>query len=400
MVDCVRPKVLSFLPLPQGGKGGGIASITRVILSDDKIRQCFKWQNVDLRDIKVPSEIWFKMLNRLYGVIKMRRWENLLLRKQLAHAHKQLSTFGPDLVYISFVQGHTFWLMGGIAEIARKMGAKVVVNYFREDFDIAFTAMSIREKRTCLKILNNVDMIIVSNDHARLFFLESVPKVKVVKLFSPVNANIFKPKNDVTRFIKRRGSFLVSFVGLNDAHNKGAYVLFEAIPKILQEIPDAKFIMVGPDTQGIRSKIQDKLGAGATCVTFPGVITFDEIRSLFQHSDVFVFPSYSEGFGLALVEAMSCGTACIGTRVGAVPEILDGGRYGLIIDPGDSHQLAEAVTKLARNSELRASIGKAARERVVTNYDVSHFSPAFCSILMSTFAGEIGQFELKFRDGQ
>jgi len=87
--------------------------------------------------------------------------------------------------------------------------------------------------------------------------------------------------------------------------------------------------------------------------------------------DVFVLPSDSEAHPNALSEAMACGLPCIATRVGGVSEILDQGRAGLIVDPGDEQGLAEAIKTLLGDPAIRQVFAVAARKRVCEQYSMN-----------------------------
>ena len=82
--------------------------------------------------------------------------------------------------------------------------------------------------------------------------------------------------------------------------------------------------------------------------------------TLYAAMDLFVLPSRWEGLSLALVEAMGAGRAVVATDVGGNPEVVQHGRTGLLVPPGDAGALADAIGKVARDRELRASLGDAA----------------------------------------
>lgn len=82
----------------------------------------------------------------------------------------------------------------------------------------------------------------------------------------------------------------------------------------------------------------------------------------YKKSDLFVFPSVEEGWGLALTEAMSCGLPAIGYKnCGAVNEIIEDGKTGYLVEDG-VEPLAEAMRKLMENQKLRVQMGQAAHE--------------------------------------
>jgi glycosyltransferase involved in cell wall biosynthesis len=80
--------------------------------------------------------------------------------------------------------------------------------------------------------------------------------------------------------------------------------------------------------------------------------------------DVFVLPSLSEGCPHVLLEAMAAGCPIVATRTGAIPEIIRDGETGILVDPGDSFQIEEAVRHLFRHPEEAKAMGRRAHEKV------------------------------------
>ena len=100
-------------------------------------------------------------------------------------------------------------------------------------------------------------------------------------------------------------------------------------------------------------------------VTFHGLIPHEQKIKLYQAADVFVQPSvWSEPFGMGIIEAMACQVPVVATRVGGIPEIVEDGRTGFLVEPGDSRSLAHAILELLSNEDLRRKMGKVGRKRV------------------------------------
>ena len=93
-----------------------------------------------------------------------------------------------------------------------------------------------------------------------------------------------------------------------------------------------------------------------------------DVPAFLRELDIFVLPSLSEAHPNALLEAMACGLACIGTRVGGVPEVLDEGRCGLLVESGDTGGLVSAMAALAGDANRRRGLGVVARQRVRRAY--------------------------------
>jgi glycosyltransferase involved in cell wall biosynthesis len=106
-------------------------------------------------------------------------------------------------------------------------------------------------------------------------------------------------------------------------------------------------------------------------VTWAGLIEDPIGEGAFAAADVVCLASrWQEAFGLVIAEAMSCGKPVVATRVGGVPEVVEDGVTGFLVPHSNPAALAETFLRLADNSELRAQLGRAGRQRVETHFDV------------------------------
>ena len=106
----------------------------------------------------------------------------------------------------------------------------------------------------------------------------------------------------------------------------------------------------------------------------------ESLQREYRGSDVFVFPSHYEGFPVALLEGLSSGLACVATRVGGCPEILDQGGAGLLVEPQAPELLASALRRLIEDGALRSELGRAARRRALTHYTMVRSLESYCEL--------------------
>lgn len=121
--------------------------------------------------------------------------------------------------------------------------------------------------------------------------------------------------------------------------------------------------------------VSDSTDAAKLCRRVPGVRLHRELRpmsdelvSLYRNADVFVMPSRYEAYGLALVEAMGAGLPVISTRIMAIPEIVQDGVTGLLIEPEDGRALHGALTRLLGDALARRAMGSAGRTLAARTY--------------------------------
>jgi len=104
-------------------------------------------------------------------------------------------------------------------------------------------------------------------------------------------------------------------------------------------------------------------------VTFARRLSGDDLVRWYSAADIAVVPSMFEGFGFPAAEAMACGIPVIAFNAGALPELVDDGKTGILVPPADVPKLAAAIKKLVENKELRCEMGKEARKRVLRKFN-------------------------------
>ncbi|AOX00998.1 hypothetical protein BJP34_17495 [Moorena producens PAL-8-15-08-1] len=107
----------------------------------------------------------------------------------------------------------------------------------------------------------------------------------------------------------------------------------------------------------------------------------DGLNQLYSSSHIFVLPSLKEGFGIVLLEAMYFGLPIITTNISAMPELVQDGENGLLVPPANFQRLAQALSKLIANPELRQYMGQKGRERVSNSYHWEQTSSEFLAIV-------------------
>jgi starch synthase len=93
------------------------------------------------------------------------------------------------------------------------------------------------------------------------------------------------------------------------------------------------------------------------------------LRQLYRDADVFVLPTLADCFGNASLEAMGAGLPVITTAMGGIPDIVDHGQTGFLLEPGNGQQLAHALLRLVDSTETRTAFGVASRQRALTHFD-------------------------------
>jgi glycosyltransferase involved in cell wall biosynthesis len=146
---------------------------------------------------------------------------------------------------------------------------------------------------------------------------------------------------------------------------KGWDILVRAFDAVSRRFPQAHLLLVGrtaaPEAAFVAelTDLVEKLGLDGK-VHFAG--ERGDIARILKASDVFAFPSRSEGQGLALTEAMAARLPCVASAVGGIPELITHGRNGLLFPREDADQLSRHLTALLSDRSLRDRLGRRAQQ--------------------------------------
>jgi glycosyltransferase involved in cell wall biosynthesis len=156
------------------------------------------------------------------------------------------------------------------------------------------------------------------------------------------------------------------FVG-TFGRRKGAAELVDAVARLRREGVLIELEFAGKEEfrgeeSDLRSHVRESGLTGF--VRFHGILGTPALRDLYESSHVFVLPSRSEGLPMALLEAMAFGLPVVATRVGGIPDVIEDGESGLLIQPARTGELVDALRRLTSDTRLRERLGKLARARV------------------------------------
>lgn len=196
----------------------------------------------------------------------------------------------------------------------------------------------------------------------------SVPEEKITVIHNGVNLSEFSLNNKQNIRLETRKKYkigkneiLLLFVG-NPFSRKGLEYVIRALPVV----KNAKLLVIGRhDDITPYLRLSDSLGVKKKVIYMEFV---NKISDCFKSSDIFVFPTLYEPFGLVITEAMASGLPVVVSRRAGAAELIEDGREGLLLDnPRNPGEVAEKVNMLIKNKKLRSKISKQAR-KVVEEY--------------------------------
>ncbi len=201
-----------------------------------------------------------------------------------------------------------------------------------------------------LKVLGYGNVRGIDLDH----YNPELPEVK--------NAAAKIRKDDICTFI-----FVGRLVG-----DKGINELVEAFVRLNEEFPSTRLVLVGPEERTLDPLKPGTLAKIASCGSIEAVGSQKDVRPWLTAADVFVFPSYREGFPNVVIEAGAMCLPSIVTDINGSREIIIEGRNGLIIPPKDEELLYQAMKRLLVKPAERTSMATEARPLVSSRYEQAY----------------------------
>lgn len=162
---------------------------------------------------------------------------------------------------------------------------------------------------------------------------------------------------------------------------KGGELFVRVASRVLEEIPDAIFLIVG--LGGMDGPLQGtarRLGVHSS-VRFTGYT--EDVASHYELMDISILTSRTEGLSITLLESMSHGLPVVATRVGGNPEVVEEGATGWLVPPGQIETFAERVIRLLGDPNLRSKLGEAARRRAESNFDIEDVAERYEGVYQS-----------------
>jgi phosphatidyl-myo-inositol dimannoside synthase len=159
----------------------------------------------------------------------------------------------------------------------------------------------------------------------------------------------------------------------SDEKYKGVDQLIRAVSRLAPQMPPLRLAVIASgDDLPRHEQLAQELGIGDRVRFFPG-LSQAEIGGCCSGSDVFALPSTGEGFGLVFLEAMAFGKPLIGAAAGGVTDIIEHGKNGLLVEPGNIDSLTLALERLVSDEGLRAELGRAGAESVRSQFQFAAF---------------------------
>lgn len=307
---------------------------------------------------------------------------------------KALKASDYDLVHIHSSFGPSFYRKMPFINMAYKRNVTIVNHIHGAEFENFYPQASNSKKKLIRKIYGKCQRIVVLSDEWREKISEIVPKdrIDIVENYCIIPegepegngkkilflGEIGQRKGcyDIPDIIRRTEEALTGNKNPEDKENRtsvngednGLTAGGESNGRTADGEDNKLTVVLGGngDTTPVSLKIEE-FGLKSS-FEFPGWVRGSDKEKLLRGSGIFLFPSYNEGMPMSVLEAMAYGLSVITTNVGGIPKLISHGETGFIFEPGDTKAMAECLSKLLNDEELRRRIGQQAREFVIKNY--------------------------------
>jgi glycogen(starch) synthase len=226
------------------------------------------------------------------------------------------------------------------------------------------------------KMLERSSKIIAVSDFTRRELLQyyKVKEEKIRVIHNGVDVNKFRPASDKGKAKEELGlnpeDIVILSVGRLYAR-KGLFTLIESMPAVVRRYRNTKFVISGKGQSNETKKLvahAEKLGIRDNMI-FTGYFPDKKLPRLYQAADVFAFSTFYENLPFAVLEAMSTGLPVVTTCVGGIPEMIDSGKNGFLVQPFSAKELSDSVLDFLEHPAEADEVGFLARKTILERFD-------------------------------
>ena len=299
----------------------------------------------------IPKKIFFSVTGDLYSFFISRYILNNIKKPDLVHAR------------FSYLDGY------GVINVCKKWNIPLVVDIHGsvEFGEYYFSTLLGKKQRKTIKFTNKI--LCVAQWQVKKGLELGIPEEKLECIPMGVDINKFKPrdKEKIRQDFKIPEQKIILFVGqLNK--EKGVNYLLEAISQVVSKSyhkKDVRVIIIGDGSEKeYLLNLSKRLGI-MNLVTFTGPVIGELLTKWYSLADSFVLPSLTEGRPSVINEAMASECAIVATNIGGIPEQVEDGNNGFLVEPRNVDMLAEKIIYLLDNENEMIRMGKNSRKRII-----------------------------------
>lgn len=361
----MKPKTLFILHTPPPVHGA--AMVGEYIKNSDSVNQSFDIRYINLGTSKSVEDIGKG------GVYKIFRYVYLLWQ-----VTKQMIMLRPQKVYITLTaKGTGFYKDALVVLLAKMLGGDMVYHFHNKG--VKTRQHKPFDNWLYKKVFRSADVILLS-EHLYADVEKYVPRERVYICPNgiPDELSVKSKKDDSLKQQPVRLLFLSNLI-----ESKGVYILLEACKILKEKGLGFECIYVGGEGDVSTSELNQRIAEldleGK--VIYVGKKYNEEKEQVFRESDIFILPTHYECFPLVLLEAMQAKLPVISTPEGGIPDVVEDGVTGFLVEQKNSEALADKLEELIKDPQKRKEMGQKGFEKYQRAFTLQAFEERFTDIL-------------------
>ncbi len=379
-----KGKILLFTTDFPPAQGGGIGTHAHFMV--DSLRE-LGWEFSVLSEYYIPcstEEIREYSNRNGYTINQLPSSPTAMsLLKKIFFCWKVALKYKPDLIIGT--GRHTTWFAALISFLTRR--PLVTIGHGTEFTQIT-SKNDIRNNR--LAYNRSTLLIAISHHTEKIIHKVGLNPKKIEVIHNAANETIFKKidENTVQDFINSKGLQNKKIILTSGAltTRKGQKVVIESLPRVLENHPNLVYVAVGlPNKKEEFIELAQKLNIEEN-VLFPGIVEIKDLVLWLNACEFFIMTSVNddgdyEGFGIAVIEAALCGKTSIVSDNGGLPEAVEHGFTGIVVQEKNILETSNAINSLLNNPERLAKLSKNAWDRAFTRYTYQNKADEYNKVL-------------------
>lgn len=275
-----------------------------------------------------------------------------------------------DVIHVNMASDFSYLRKAWFIRKAYKKGKKIVLHQHGGDWLGYYNTLNTRQRQRVVQVFNMANRVLVLSPYYLDFFKNVVKIESKIDLFP----NKIAIPDEVSR-VEHEGINIL-FLG-RICKAKGVDELIDAVAKVREKFPKINLRLAGiyEDTS-----FEDKIEKNSDFITYLGWVGDKDKDEELRKCDIFVLPSYFEGQGVSVLEAMVYGCPVIATNVGGIPMMIDDHETGLLVEAKSSEAISKAIYEILTDDTLRNEIKIRARSKIEREFDIKDVVEKLTSI--------------------
>lgn len=332
--------------------------------------------SVVAQNLQLPTDDRYEIKSLPFTLAGDRR-ESIFQRvirhvRQLYKLRSTIRQTGVSVVHIHTCSGFSFFRSAMDMMVARRCGCRTLFHIHGAAFDAFYDGVGMIRKKLITTFLNKADCVIALSTGWENKLCSMASRANIIVIENAVAIPVLQPTASSTESVHPCRFILLARMDTW----KGIDDLLTACDLLNCENVRFELTLAGPPgSAGDANELAKKIRSLnlSSCVRYVGSVQGDQKDKLLQGADVYVQPSHHEGMPLSILEAMSYRLPIVATSVGAIPEVIEHEKQGLLVPTRKPTQLAQAMKAVATDSNLRQRLAHAARELARTRFTLQRF---------------------------